>query len=166
MTDSQLLNTYRYQSGSFYTTLPGGVGQPASGILAYKSGFPGLLAGRPHFFWLQESSNINLQTLVFSIRSRWRLHMIEFGEFSVQAGDNVIGSACDFLPTVEQNGVSVEYYPETYEYHAAFSIQGNVATLAESPTVPDYIDPPPLTYAWGDPGVVQLIQGNFDLVAV
>lgn len=163
MTEQQLLYLYRNQTGTFYNSIPTSVGLPGNGAIAWKSGFPDALFN-PFFFWVQTSINIDLETRVFGVNIKFNLFQVQIGEFAPQIGLNIISDACDFLPTVEQNGVSVEYYPETYEYHAAYSLLGNVATLAEVPAIPDYIDPPEMTYAWSEESVV-LFQGNYDLVA-
>jgi hypothetical protein len=162
VSDSQDLFNYRFQSGSFYRSIPTSAGQIGNGVVAWKPGFPQSIS-RPYFFWVQASANINLETRVYRLNQKWNLFDITYKESGAVVSTNYISDAVDFLPTVEQNNASVEYHPELYEYYAAFSLSGNVATLAESPTVVGYLPLPAVTYAWTEDSIV-LVEGDFDLV--
>lgn len=161
MTAEQLLATYRFQQASFYTVLAPGV-VPLSQFIAWKPGFPLALTSQ-YFFWLQESGNIDTESFVYQIRQKWNLHSVILDEDAPIMGPNIIGLACDFLWSPEQNNAGVVYLPETFEIHAAFNAQGGTATLAEAPAVPGYINPPGITYRY-EPDLVELMGGNFELV--
>jgi hypothetical protein len=160
MTEQQILDERRYQLGFFYLALPS-----LNGLVAWKPGFPELLAGTPYFFWVQESGDVDLETQVFGTNTKWNLFKVEIGEFGPTAGPNIIGEACDFLPTAEQSTASVLYVPEEFEYQTVGTLNplSPLPSFEERPEIPLYLDPPGLTYAYTDDSVA-LFEGDFELV--
>jgi hypothetical protein len=154
-------NGYSYQAGAVYLTLGA---SPSVGLVEYKPGFPGLLAGRPHFFWVQESCSLNPSTGVWGLKTKWNLFLVGIDEFSAQVGSNIINLACNFIPGEETSTPAIRYIQETFEIHSSGGIIGGpiTTTLEEAPEVPGYIQPPDLTFAYDDDSIV-LFAGDFEL---
>jgi hypothetical protein len=161
MTEQEILNQYRFQLGGFF------LARPASfdGEVSWKAGFPGLLAGRAYFFWLQECGDVDLNSQVFGVNRKYNLFEVEIGERAPQIGPDIISTACEFLPTAEQSTESVLYLPESFEVQIAGTLNplAMLPTLAERPELPPYLDPPGLTYAWDEDPTV-LFASDWDLI--